>query len=62
LDGKLFIDGVEVIGMEWSPNIDRNTIMFTLASNPYGDDIAEPYVIIQYVATPTLIKGTIDVM
>lgn len=60
LAGKIFIDGGEVLSMEWTPNVDRNCLILTTSAE--YDYIAEPWVVLQYVATTTINKGTIDIM
>lgn len=60
LAGKIFIDGGEVLSMEWTPTVDRNCLILTTSAE--YDYIAEPWVVLQYVATTTINKGTIDIM
>lgn len=59
LAGKLYIDDSEVTAIEYRP-LEARDVLFFESAETYG--MANPWKIIQYTATTSVAKGTIDVL
>lgn len=59
LSGKLFVDDSEVTDLRYEPSLSRDSLVFE-SEEDYG--MGESLKLIQYTATSSVQKGTIDIM